>query len=303
MRLYHYYEQRGRAVPMTPSTLPGLPAMTKEPSFRDTIVFESGLVRIGAFRCDADYPGFQDTGPANNYCFVFPRTAVQIEHEDAPPLVANPNVVTFYNQSQCYLRRKISQRGDHCDWFGVHPGLVREAVQRVNRADGQHFFPWHRLRCAASTYLMQRRLFEAVVHGRLRDAMAIEETVLQLLDRVVGAAATPAWPVRTALVHEVERLLASRFDQPLTLSNIAGHAGASVYHLCRTFREATGLALHQYLRQLRIRYGLETVCETSLPLSRIAVDLGFAHHSHFTQAFRRDFAITPSALRASRFRC
>src|SRR5581483_112857 len=69
-------------------------AMSEAPSFSDVIVFESGLVRIGAFRCDRGYPGFHDTGPASHDCFVFPRTAVQIEHEHAPPFVANPNVVT-----------------------------------------------------------------------------------------------------------------------------------------------------------------------------------------------------------------
>src|SRR5882724_2819272 len=70
------------------------PDMEHDPKFSDTIVFESPLVRIGAFRCDRDYPGFQDTGPADNDCFVFPRTAVGIEHEHEPPFAANPNVVT-----------------------------------------------------------------------------------------------------------------------------------------------------------------------------------------------------------------
>src|ERR1700744_5525789 len=104
----------------------------KEPLFRDTIVFESALVRIGAFRCDRAFPGFGDTGPAGNDCFVFPRTAVQIEHEHAPPFVANPNVVTFYNRSQHYLRHEISERGDRCDWFGVDREVAREAVRTVD---------------------------------------------------------------------------------------------------------------------------------------------------------------------------
>jgi AraC-like DNA-binding protein len=226
---------------------------------------------------------------------------VQIEHEDAPPFVANPNVVTFYNRGQHYLRREISERGDYCDWFGVNRELAREAAGLENEADEP--FRWHRGRCDAGTYLLQRRLFDAVLRGAA-DPMSVEETVVLLLDRVIGAGIpTSADATRRAVMHDVERLLASRFDQPLTLRQIAGYAGMSVYYLCRTFREATGFALHQYVMQLRIRHGLERVCETSWPLSRIAVDLGFAHHSHFTQAFRRDFDLTPSQLRASRFRC
>ena len=84
----------------------------QEPSFTDRIVYETRLVRIGAFRCDRDHPDFCDTGPANNDCFVFPRTAVQIEHEHEPPFAANPNVTTFYNRSQRYQRHQISERGE-----------------------------------------------------------------------------------------------------------------------------------------------------------------------------------------------
>ncbi|HLK65362.1 MAG TPA: AraC family transcriptional regulator [Bryobacteraceae bacterium] len=276
----------------------------KEPLFSDTVVYESPLVRIGAFRCHGAYPGFRDTGPAQNDCFVFPRTAVQIEHEDAPPFVANPNTVTFYNRSQCYQRQGISEHGDRCDWFGVRRDLAREAVRTVDPKVEDTPFRWHRGPSDPRTYLLQRRLFDAVANDEAPNPVVVEETVLLLLDRVIGGAIhAPPDVKKRALVHEVECLLATRFNEHLGLIQIAAHAGVSPYHLCRTFREVTGFAIHAYLRQLRIRHGLERVCETSNPLDRIAVDLGFTHHSHFTHAFRRDFEITPSALRSSRFRC
>lgn len=274
----------------------------REPSYSDTVIFQSPLVRIGAFRCDREYARFRDTGLARNDCFVFPRTAVLIEHEHERPFVANPNVVAFYNRSQRYLRHEISERGDRCDWFGVDRALALEAVRAVDREVGEVPFRRRRGSCDARTYLLQRRLFDAVANGLVTDRIAIEETVLLLLDRVTSSNQS-AERKRPELVHEVERMLAARFDEPLTLEQIARYAGASVYHLCRSFREATGSALHQYLRQLRIRHGLAEVCESRNALSRIAVDLGFAHHSHFTSAFRREFEITPSALRASKFRC
>jgi len=274
-----------------------------EPLFSNTVVYESALIRIGAFRCDRMYPGFRNTGPAQNDCFVFPRTAVQIEHEDAPPFVASLNVVTFYNRSQVYERREISNRGDRCDWFAVRRDLALGAARAIRGDVEDAPFPRHRGHCDAKTYLLQRRLFEAVTAGGFHDSIAVDETVLFLLDRVIGGAMAAPEDVRKRdLVHDVERMLASRFDRHLDLARIADEVGASPYHLCRVFREVTGFAVHQYLRQLRIRHGLESVLETADPLSRIAVDLGFAHHSHFTSAFRRDFEITPSLLRSSRFR-
>jgi len=276
----------------------------REPSFSDTIVFQSTLVRIGAFRCDREYTSFCDTGPAMNDCFVFPRTAVRIEHERQPPFAANPNVTTFYNRSQRYVRHEISDRGDRCDWFGVDRDVARDIVRTIDPAVQENPFSWTRGRCDARTYLLQRRLFNSVVQGSIADPIAIEETVLLLLERVIGGAALAVrGGKRRALVHDTECLLASKFDQSLSLPQIARQVGASVYHLCRAFREDTGLALHQYLSQLRIRHGLAVVSESAMPLSRIAVDLGFAHHSHFTYSFQREFGITPSGLRLSERRC
>ena len=64
----------------------------------DRIVFDSGLVRMGAFRCHPSHASFHDSGPPRNCCFVFPRTAVEIQHEHEAAFIANPNVVTFYNK-------------------------------------------------------------------------------------------------------------------------------------------------------------------------------------------------------------
>jgi AraC-like DNA-binding protein len=272
--------------------------------FSDAIVYESDLVRIGAFRCDREYAGFRDTGPAQNDCFVFPRTAVRIEHEDAPAFVASPNIVTFYNRGERYLRHAISERGDRCDWFGIRRDVVCEASRAMKPDVEDEPFRWHRGRSDAKTFFLQRRLFDAVSSGGALNSMAVDETALMLLERVLGGvAAAPVEAKRVELADGVERLLASRFDQPLSLAQIASYAGVSVYHLCRAFRASTGFTIHEYIAQLRLRHGLESVCDTTDSLSRIAVDLGYAHHSHFTSAFRWDFEVTPSKLRASRRHC
>jgi hypothetical protein len=80
------------------------------------VVFESGLIRIGAFRCRLDHPLLHEAGQPTNRCFfVFPRTAVEIQHEHEAPFIANPNVVTFYNPGQSYRRNAISREGDLID--------------------------------------------------------------------------------------------------------------------------------------------------------------------------------------------
>lgn len=58
-----------------------------------------------------------------------------------------------------------------------------------------------------------------------------------------------------------------------------------------------GTTIHDYLRRQRLRAALEPLAETSTDLARLALDLGFSSHSHFTGAFRREFGRTPSPAR------
>src|SRR5262249_58150539 len=136
-----------------------------------------------------------------------------VEQEDGLPLVARPNIVTFYNRSQRYLRHEISDRGDRCDWFGIRRDI---AIEAAGGQEGEAPFRWHRGRCDAKTYLLQRRVFDAVAGGRLRDTVAVDETVLLLLHRVAGG----ALPVPAERVPDVESLLPPPFDHPPTLSQI-----------------------------------------------------------------------------------
>ena len=270
----------------------------------DQVVYETALLRIGAFRCDPGDPAFHDSGPARNYCFVFPRTAVAIEHEHQRAFVANPNVVTFYNRGQQYRRHAVSPVGDRCDWFGLDAAIVRDAVRAVDprvEERPERPFPFTRGFSDARTYLLQRQLFERVAAGQPVEPFAIEEMAVYLLGRVVRSAA--GRPARTApshrdAVHHVETILSSRWQDHLHLDTLARDSGLSVYHLCRTFRRVTGLTLHQYRCHLRIRTCLEAVRESDQRLVDIAVAAGFANHSHFTGAFRRAFGRTPSELRS-----
>ena len=269
------------------------------PLFSDTVVFDSPLVRIGAFRCAAEYPGFADTGPIQNDCFVFPRTAVRIEHEHEPAFATNANVITFYNRSDRYLRHRVSRQGDRCDWFAVERGIARE----LTGSDEDRPFAWTHRSCDSRTYLTQRHIFRTVTRCAGVEPIAVEESVILLLESVARAPfdRAPLTERQRRLALDVECLLGARFEERLSLREIGREVGASVYHLCRTFRRATGIPLHRYQQRLRLRHGLEPLMETREPLSRLAVDLGFTHHSHFTAAFHREFGQPPSELRGARF--
>jgi AraC-like DNA-binding protein len=272
----------------------------------DRVVFESGEICVGRFRCAPGHPLFRNSGPSSHYCFVFPRTAVIIRHGDTR-IVADPNIVTLYNREQEYEREALGGRGDECEWYGVSPGLLREALAaRDPRAADEERRPirFTHAPVDASVYLAQRQLYRQVMAGTA-DTLYVEETVVALLDAVLASAyrasrryALPAARVRD-LVHDAQCLLDEHVAEPLGLAGIARLAGASMFHLCRCFRLMTGRTLHEYRTELRLRHSLEALEAGDPDLTRVALDGGFSSHSHFTAAFRRTFGTTPSRVRSS----
>jgi AraC family transcriptional regulator len=71
----------------------------------------------------------------------------------------------------------------------------------------------------------------------------------------------------------------------------------SPFHLARQFRSITGETIARYLLRLRLAIALERLAEGEDDLMRLACELGFAHHSHFSARFRDVFGLTPSAAR------
>jgi AraC family transcriptional regulator len=67
--------------------------------------------------------------------------------------------------------------------------------------------------------------------------------------------------------------------------------------LARGFRKAYGRSVGAYLRWLRVARAARELAETDAPLAEIALAAGFADQSHFSNVFRRETGLSPSAFR------
>lgn len=267
------------------------------------MLFESRLVQVGQFRCPTLHPRFSDSGPTRAHCFVFPRTAVWIQHEGRQRFVADSTVVPLYNPGLPYRRGQISSAGDRTDWFGVTPTALQEvlALHDPQAADAERpLFRFDFARSTALTFLRQRRIFEHVRRESLPDPLFVEESVLALLDDVLATihgrmtSAGEALPRHRALAEDARALLSATFTRGESLTAIASAVGSSAFHLCRVFRRHTGLTIHAYRGQLRLRHSLELLDDRDHDILGTALALGYSGHSHFTAAFRRAFGVTPS---------
>jgi AraC-like DNA-binding protein len=276
-------------------------------------IFTSELLRVGMFRCPIGHPHFEDTGPIKSgHLIVFPRTSVCITHAGGEPIITDPNLVMFYNQHQIYRRRKVAERGDSCDWFAFAPEIIASTLQAYDPgAAERHEQPFHFTHAPsdAHSYLGQRVVVEHILGADQPDPLFVEETMLGVLHRVIchayqvyeGSCATRTRHNQlhhAALARAAQEILTAHFRDEITLTDLAQEISSSPFQLCRIFRQYTGYTIHQYLNQIRLRTALEEIAQGALDLTMLAFDLGYASHSHFTQAFRQTFGVPPSRLRA-----
>lgn len=84
-----------------------------------------------------------------------------------------------------------------------------------------------------------------------------------------------------------------------SLGELAEAVGVHPVTLARGFRKAYGCSVGAYLRRLRIARAAQRLAETDDALAEIALAAGFADQSHFSNLFRQETGISPSAFRRS----
>jgi len=273
---------------------------------------DTGALRAGSFTIGRDHPDFAQAGQMRRHEFVFPRTSVWIEHDGERPFIADPTVVTYYNPHEPYRRRLLSPDGDRCDWYSFEAAVVTDLVLHLDPSAEDRVERRFRFRQGPTdpvAYAQQRLVAHHLDRAPAPDFLRVEEVMLDVLARVLRRAyesrglapdVRPA-PAKLAAAQEVVERVRTHallyLDQRITLGELARGAECSPFQLCRAFRRATGGSVHRWVLQLRLQASLERVAEPGRDLTAVALDLGFASHSHFTAAFRRTFGITPSELR------
>ena len=82
-----------------------------------------------------------------------------------------------------------------------------------------------------------------------------------------------------------------------SLTDLATAVGVHPATLARGFRKAYGCSVGAYLRRLRVARAARRLAESDAPLAEIALSAGFSDQSHFSNVFRRETGLSPSAFR------
>jgi len=115
-----------------------------------------------------------------------------------------------------------------------------------------------------------------------------------LINRIYCAVHTgSAADSRPEWIPGLLQFLEKEFHNPLDNTGIAERCGISVSSLMRLFKQHTGLRLREYIRHRRLHEARLMLSSMRVPVSRIALHVGYNDLSNFNHDFKKHFGCSP----------
>lgn len=273
-------------------------------------LFEGAWLQIGyvAVRPASSECGALETSPLN--VLALPLAGVFTKH-DGPRLqaVVTPSHALLISADKPYRLSFPGCIGDECLALRFSSAALAQVMPEAMSADGfdESAFSSHTLLPPA--VMLARRLLWQRLASDAVDPLEAEERGLDLLEAALAAARTAAsvrpssraartgsWR-RTRRIARAVEAIGAEPERRWTLGTLAAQACVSPGHLAQLFRAELGISVYDYVVRSRLVRALDAVLDSDASLTDIALDAGFASHSHFTARFRAFFGHTPQALR------
>ena len=106
----------------------------------------------------------------------------------------------------------------------------------------------------------------------------------------------------TQYVYKALAYMESKISQPIRVEDIATTIGLSTDYFSRLFKQFTGLAPMEYMKNLRLARATELLKDPHTNVSKVAAEVGIDDSSYFTRLFRQVLGVSPSKYRQMYFR-
>jgi AraC-like DNA-binding protein len=145
----------------------------------------------------------------------------------------------------------------------------------------------------AALLLRFHKLSESPGSNALQREACLAEGLMLLASRHGGFPRLPRSPGREPRAVQLAReFVHEHAEDKVTLRDLARHTGLTLFHLCRVFRQATGMTPHAYQIHVRVRHA-KTLLLAGCPIAQAAAETGFWDQAHLTRHFRHVVGLSP----------
>ena len=92
-------------------------------------------------------------------------------------------------------------------------------------------------------------------------------------------------------------LMHARLSEDISLDELAAEARLSPFHFARMFKQSTGVPPRVYLTRLRVEKACDLLEHTDLPVTQIALEVGYSSNQVLARVFLKHRRMSPSDYR------
>lgn len=129
--------------------------------------------------------------------------------------------------------------------------------------------------------------YDAILRGYTLAIMGTLLIHLPMMEKTTG----------TDALQAVLSYVSAHYTEPIRRRDIANAVGYNESYISHLFADSLNTTLTNYLTTLRLNEARHQLKETDLPVSRIAMTLGFASIRCFNRSFSQEVGTTPTAYR------
>jgi len=290
---------------------------TQEPATPHTrrLLYESRGISVIDFCCQAPVEPEGPDEPNPTHSIVFVRRGVFQRRQHREVLTADPNHILFINALHPYRYSHPLPGGDHCTVLAVATDTAFSLVARQSPWDADELGKPFHIPSALSSRRASCIHYELLALLQCRaPRLAIEDAIVELSEEAIESAYASYGEQRKREKHSPITAETTRRHRNLTegtklaineslealpsLDGLAREFACSPFHLSRVFHQTERMSLRRYVSRLRVGVAADRLATGAPNLTELALDLGFADHSHFTNSFRREWGLSPSRFRA-----
>lgn len=122
------------------------------------------------------------------------------------------------------------------------------------------------------------------------------ETLCEAVNRVLADHPEDELYGRAAVVEQVKKYLKENYAKDVTLQQVADSVNLDKSYLGRLFRDACGVTVMGYLKEVRLAHAKEQLLR-GRPAAEVAIATGFGDPGYFSRYFKQTVGCTPTQYR------
>ncbi|MDR1642007.1 MAG: AraC family transcriptional regulator [Clostridiales bacterium] len=109
-------------------------------------------------------------------------------------------------------------------------------------------------------------------------------------------------PQEQSRISQIARYINEHYSENITLTSLANEFYVSKYFLSHSFKETTGVNITGFINNKRVSEAANLLENTSMPLTEIAMSVGFNNQPYFIKTFKKYHGMSPSKYREMKWK-